>query len=161
MIARYSQLTLLVLLVALAGLFVGLSLRDPYSDPPVALEVGWLALLLLFGLHLWYFRREWEQMRRGWVERRPWLRYVVRTEPQPFRRSIVQALGGFALLLVLLTVWLLEVATLELFLLAAAVFAGAIVWQRTRDPAQAIAYGAAVVLIVLAFIVFLMLLSSG
>jgi hypothetical protein len=103
-IAWYSYLALLVLLLGDLAAFWS---RDPYSDPPVALEVGWLALLLLFGLHLWYFRREWEQMRRGWVERRPWLRYVVRTEPQPFRRSMVQTLGGVALALVLLTVWLL------------------------------------------------------
>ncbi len=50
---------------------------------------------------------------------------------------------------------------MELFLLAAAVFAGAIVWQRTKDPAQAIAYGAAVVLVVLVFLFSLPLLSGG
>ena len=107
MIARFSRLTLLV---AVAGLFVGFSLGDPHSDLPVALDAGMLALLLLVGLHLWYFRRELEQMRRGWVERRPWLRYVVQTEPQPFRRSMVQALGWFVLTFVLLTIWIVFVA---------------------------------------------------
>ena len=103
-IAWYSYVALLVLLLGVSAAFWS---RDPYSDPPAALEVGWLALLLLFGLNLWYFRREWDQMRSAWVERRPWLRYVVRTEPQPFGCSMVQTLGGFALALVLLTIWLI------------------------------------------------------
>ena len=40
-------------------------------------------------------------------------------------------------------------------------FFGAIVWDRTKDPAQAIAYGAAVILVVLAFLFSLPMLSGG
>ncbi len=50
---------------------------------------------------------------------------------------------------------------LELLILALAVFAGAIIWNRTKDPAQAIAYGAAVVLVFLVFLFSLPLLSGG
>ncbi len=106
-IAWYSYLALLVLLV---GFLAASSSRDTYSDPPVALDVGLLALVLLGGLHQWYFRREWGQMRRVWVERRPWLRHVVRTEPQTFRRSLSLSLGSFVLTFVLLTIWIMFVA---------------------------------------------------
>ena len=50
-------------------------------------------------------------------------------------------------------------AILELFILALAVFVGAFVWDRTKNPAQALAYGAAVVLVILLF--FLMLPTFG
>ena len=49
---------------------------------------------------------------------------------------------------------------MELFILTAAVFGGAFAWDRTKNPAQAIAYGAAVILVILAFLFFLMLLSA-
>lgn len=106
-IALYSYLALLV---PLAGFFVGSALRDPYSDPPVALELGALVLLLLIGLHLWYFRREWEELRLAWVRRRPWLRSVVRTRPFASPRSMAASAGWFSLAVVLLTLWMLLVA---------------------------------------------------
>lgn len=99
----------LALLVGLLGLLARFSLADPYSDLPIVIEFGQLVFLLLAGFHLWYFRREWEQMRLGWVQRRPWLRYFVRTQPQSFvsLRSIALSVAWFALALVLLTLWLL------------------------------------------------------
>lgn len=50
---------------------------------------------------------------------------------------------------------------MDLFILALAVFVDAFVWDRINNLARAIAYGAAVIILILAFIVFLMLLSAG
>ena len=101
--ARYS---FLALLVPMLGILVAMlrSVRS-YADPPVALEFGPPAFLVASGLHFWYFRREWERVRRGWVESRPWLRYVIASEPQSFRDSVVAALAFFVVGIVLLTLW--------------------------------------------------------
>lgn len=106
---RSAWYSYLALLVGLLGLLAGFLLADPYSNPPAALEPGPLMFLLLAGIHLWYFRREWEEMRLGWVQRRPWLRYFVRTQPQSFvsPRAIALSVGWFALAIVLLSVRLL------------------------------------------------------
>ncbi len=106
-IALYSYLALLV---ALVGVFVRFLFADPYSDQPAGLGYAFPILLLLTSIHLLYFRRELAEIRQGWVERRPWLRHFITTEPQSLSlRMIVLSLGWAILAFVLLTIWIMFV----------------------------------------------------
>ncbi len=104
-IALYSYLALLVALVGVSIRFV---LAEPYSDPPPMFEPGVLAFLILSSLHLLYFRRELAELRQGWVERHPWLHYLVRTEPESLglRSMALSSVGWAILAVVLLTIWI-------------------------------------------------------
>ncbi len=104
-IALYSYLALLV---GLVGVIIRFVLAEPYSDPPPMFEPGVLAFVILSGLHLWYFRCELAELRQGWVERRPWLRYFITTEPQSLSLHTMALTVGWAILaFVLLTIWII------------------------------------------------------
>ena len=91
--ARYSLLALAVFMLGVLAAMI-LSVES-HADPPVALEFGPVVFLLLCGLHSWYFRRELEPIRRGWVGGRP----------RSLRDPLVAPLVLFAAGVALLTLW--------------------------------------------------------
>ena len=82
-------------------------LSDPYSSTSDILIPINLVLLLDVGFHPWYYRREWDEMRRRRVERRPWLRYLVQTQtgPESFGKQVAVSLLWLVVAVVLFTVW--------------------------------------------------------
>lgn len=99
--------------VALSVVAVGLLLRywssDPYADQSVLFEAIFPVVLILFMLHFWYFRREFDELRHGWVQHRPWLRYFVHTNQQMVASPhwIMRSALWFVLSVVLITLWML------------------------------------------------------
>ncbi len=106
-IVLYSYLALLV---ALVGVLVRFLFADPYSDEPPGSGYAYPILLMLSAIHLLYFRHEWAELRQGWVERRPWLRHFINTEPQPLSpRMILLSLGWATLVFVSLVILIIFV----------------------------------------------------
>ncbi len=103
----WARLSYLVFAPTALGLFVIQLALDPDSALGMVFHWSLLVLLVLFGLHGWYFREELSEMRREWVERRPWLRHVVKTEAAgatPFMaQGLVWLLLGVVILTVLMT----------------------------------------------------------
>ncbi len=98
--------------VALAVIAAGLSLRylasDPYADQSVVFEVIFPAVVLLLVFHVWYFRREFDELRHGWVQHRPWLRYFIHTNQQTVASPhwIMRSALWFVLSVVLIKLWI-------------------------------------------------------
>ncbi len=93
------------LLIALLVVYVAMA-RDPYSDPRPVLELAPLVLLFLTAANQLYFRREWADLRREWVERHPWLRYVVSAEDTATMPFIARTVVWVILVVVILAVWM-------------------------------------------------------
>ncbi len=104
-IAWYSYLALAMVEAALLISFWSI---DPYADQSVLFAMVLLAILLLTPLHLWYFRREWDELRQGWVRHRPWLRYFISTNQQTVASPhwIMRSALWFVLSVVLITLWI-------------------------------------------------------
>ncbi|MDP9351622.1 MAG: hypothetical protein M3P51_08805 [Chloroflexota bacterium] len=104
-IAWYSYLALAMVEAALLISFWSI---DPYADQSVLFEVIFPVILILFIIHFWYFRREFDDLRHDWVQHRPWLRYFIHTNQQTVASPhwIMRSALWFVLLVMLITLWM-------------------------------------------------------